>query len=83
MINSSLLKFAFVWNLRKKCVAFNLIYFGTAKYDCLIKLREIISSVTQSIFYDFFWAMIFNISNIALISFEYSIKVYQPFHFCL
>ena len=40
----NLFKFSFIWNFHnKKCVVFILTSFGTLKYDCVIKAREMCS----------------------------------------
>ena len=44
MIECDLLKLSFVWSLHNtKCIEFILKFFGTAKYDCIIKTREMLS----------------------------------------
>ena len=44
IVTPNLLKFSFVWNFHnKKFEVLNLTSFGTLKYDCLIKAREMFS----------------------------------------
>ena len=44
MIKCDLSKIFFVSNLHnKKCVEFSLTYFGTLKYDCVIKISEMLN----------------------------------------
>ena len=43
MIYCNLLKFSFVWDFNdKKPVEFNVTSFGSLRYDCVIKLSEIL-----------------------------------------
>ena len=44
MVIRNFLKFSFIWNcLIKKCIAFSQTSFGTLKYDCVTKIREMFS----------------------------------------